>query len=352
MVPTLDQNAKQHVNPAGKKVVSIAMQGGGAHGAFSWGVLDKLLEDGRFIIEGVTGTSAGGMNAVATIQGLIEGGNEGARKLLYKYWKAISDTAKISGIHRGIIDRLMGVYTMYNSPEFIMFDLMSKVMSPYQTNPFNANPLRDVIERTFDFKKINETKDYKIFLAATHVYTGKIKIFGNKDLSVDTLLATGCLPTVFKAAFVDGEYYWDGGFTANPVMYPLIYNCASPDIIMLKLNPTHRNKLPTTACEISDRLNEITNNASILKEMRAIKFISDLIDKKDLDPTKYKRVFVHNIENEKTFQDCGWSSKLNSEWDFLMYLFEEGRKTADEWIQKNYEFVGKRNTIDEVEMFF
>lgn len=351
MIPTLDQNKKQHTNPAGKKVISIAMQGGGAHGAFSWGVLDKLLEDGRFIIEGVTGTSAGGMNAVATVQGLIEGGNEGARALLKKYWKTISDKSNVSGIHRGIIDRLLDKYTMYNSPEFIMFDYMSKMLSPYQSNPFNINPLKEVIDSVFDFSKIHGTDQYKVFLAATHVYTGKIKIFSNKEINTDTLLATGCLPTVFHAAYVNGEYYWDGGFTANPVMFPLIYNCESPDIVILKLNPTHRNKLPVTACEISDRLNEITNNSSILKEMRAIKFISDLIDKRDLDPAKYKRIYVHDIENENTFQDCGWSSKLNSEWDFLMHLFEEGRKTADEWIKKNYEFIGKKSTIDEVEMF-
>ena len=351
MIPTINQNTKQHVNPAGKKVVSIAMQGGGAHGAFSWGVLDRLLEDGRILIEGVTGTSAGGMNAVATIQGLIDGGNEGARKLLHHYWKTMCDKSKASGIHRGVIDRWLGKYTMYNSPEFLMFDFMSKLMSPYQTNPFNINPLKEIVEEVFDFEKIQKSEQYKIFLAATHVYTGKIKVFGNKEIDSDSLMATACLPTVFHAAMVKGEYYWDGGFIANPVMYPLIYNCATPDIIILKLNPTHRKTLPTSAIAISDRLNEITNNASLLKEMRAIKFISDLIDKKDLDPNKYKRVFIHNIENEETFQDLGWSSKLNSEWDFVQHLFEEGRKTADKWLAKNYEFINKKTTIDEVEMF-
>lgn len=335
----------------GKKVISIAMQGGGAHGAFTWGVLDKLFEDGRFIVEGMTGTSAGGMNAVATALGLIDGGNSGARKMLEKFWTGMAAAGATSPISCGPIDTLLGKYTMYNSPGFLMFDFMSKIFSPYQTNPFNLNSLRDLVEKLFDFEKIQKTKDYKVFLAATHVYTGKVKIFPNKEINANSLQATACLPTMFKAVMVNNEYYWDGGFIANPPIYPLIYDCETPDVLLIKLNPTHRNRLPMTSTEISDRLNEITNNESIVREMRSINFITKLIETGQLDSKKHKHMHMHLIENEETFQDLGWSSKLNTEMAFYEYLFDAGRKAASEWIEKNFDKVGKQTSFDIEEEF-
>lgn len=351
MVPTKEQSKQFKQRADGKKVVTLAMQGGGAHGAFTWGVVDKLLEDGRFIIEGMAGTSAGGMNAVATALGLIDGGNDGARKMLYTFWKKMSESGATSPICCGPIDMMLGKYTMYNSPGFLLFDFMSKILSPYQTNPMNLNSLRDLVEELFDFEKIQKSKDYKVFLAATHVYTGKVKIFPNEEITSNALQATACLPTMFKAVMVNNEYYWDGGFIANPPIYPLIYNCETPDVIVIKLNPTHRNRLPIASTEISDRLNEITNNESIVREMRSIHFISKLIEKGDLDKNKYKHLHLHLIENEESFQDLGWSSKLNTEWAFLEHLFEEGRKTCSKWIEKNFDKVGKETSFDMVEEF-
>ena len=327
------------------KKVSLAIQGGGAHGAFSWGVIDCLLEDGRFEIEGLTGTSAGGMNAVCVAQGLMKGGNEKAREELRDFWKRISDSGKHSSLNnRGMMDKLLGNYTMYNSPGFLAFDQLSRLFSPYELNPLKVDPLKDVILESFDFEKLRKFKGCKVFLCATHVFTGRLRIFSLDELLPECLLATACLPTIHTAVTVDGEYYWDGGFIGNPVFFPLIYNCESPDIILLQLNPTERRKLPTTAREISDRLNEITNNASVVREMRAISFISDLIDSGELDQKQHKRVYIHAIEDEAVFQDLGWSSKLNTEWEFLTYLFEKGRKAADQWIQKNYDKVGKETT--------
>ncbi|MDR0631890.1 MAG: patatin-like phospholipase family protein [Holosporaceae bacterium] len=337
-----------------KKRISIAMQGGGAHGAYTWGVLDRLLQEKDLVIEGVSGTSAGGMNAVATAQGLLTGGNEGARQLLTEYWNVNSASGQASIFKPGILDVLAGKYTMHNSPGFLFFDFITKILSPYQLNPLGTNPLKNIVEQLFDFDKLNGGSDIvKVFLAATHVYTGKLKIFTNvnKDLCTEALLATACLPTLFAAVLVKGEYYWDGGFIGNPAVYPLIYDCETPDIMLIKLNPTHRNKLPTSASEIGDRLNEITNNTSIMREMRSIHFITKLIDEGYVAPGKLKRLHVHMIEDEKAMHDLGWSSKLNTDKDFLDFLFKAGRKSADVWIEKNYDKIGKETTAPVAEEF-
>lgn len=344
-------NQKTGVYTDGKKHLSIAMQGGGAHGAFTWGVLDRMLQESDLVIEGVSGTSAGGMNAVATAQGIMQDGNEGARELLNKFWCMMSDAGKVSPFKPGVMDILMGKYTLHNSPGFLMFDFISKLFSPYQLNPAGTNPLKDLVNELFDFEKLQVYKDVKIFLAATHVYTGKIKIFGNKELCTEALLASACLPTVYAAVMVKGEYYWDGGFIGNPAIYPLIYDCETPDIMIIKLNPTHRTRLPITSTEIGDRLNEITNNTSIVREMRSMHFITKLIDKGLLDPQKIKRCFVHLIEDEAAFQDLGWSSKLNTDMNFLRYLFDAGYKAADKWLEKNYDRIGKESTADMEEDF-
>lgn len=343
---------KASSNGSGQKPIAVALQGGGSHGAFSWGVMDRLLEDGRFKIEGVTGTSAGGMNAVAVAQGLMKGNQQTAREELRKFWQEISNVGKHSSLNnRGPIDKMLGKYTMYNSPGFLMFDLLSRMFSPYELNPMGTDPLRDTITKCFDFDYLRKNTDVKVYLCATHVYTGRLKVFGNADLKPEALLATACLPTIHNAVKVDGEYYWDGGFIGNPVFFPLIYNCETPDIVLVQLNPTVREHLPTSSREIADRLNEITNNASVVREMRAISFISDLIDKGLLDKNKVKRVHMHLIEDESVFQDLGWSSKLNTEWEFLTHLFEKGRAAADKWIKENYDNVGKKTTAPMREHF-
>lgn len=347
----MTEDASKNTNPE-QKTIAIAVQGGGAHGAFSWGVIDRLLEDGRFKIEGLTGTSAGAMNAVAVAQGLMKGGAPQAREELRHFWKELSNTGKHSPLNnRGPIDRMMENFTMYNSPGFMMFDLLSRVFSPYELNPMGVDPLKKIIEKCFDFKKLRNYKGCKVYLCATHVVSGKLKIFSLDELRLECLLATACLPTIHSAVQVDGEYYWDGGFIGNPVFFPLIYNCETPDIVLIQLNPSIRTKIPITAREISDRLNEITNNASVLREMRAIFFISELIDKEIVEKGKLKRIYMHLIDDEETFQNLGWSSKLNTEWEFLTHLFEKGRTAADKWIKKNYDKIGKETTAPIKEHF-
>lgn len=343
---------KQPDSSSGKKKIAIALQGGGSHGAFSWGVLDRLLEDGRFEIEGITGTSAGGMNAVAVAQGMMDGGPQQARAELKKFWQKISEAGKKSFLNnRGPIDKMLGNYTMYNSSGFIIFDYLMRIFSPYQLNPMQIDPLKDVILECFDFEKLRKFTGMQISLCATHVFSGKLKIFRLNQLKLESLLATACLPTIHQAVLVDGEYYWDGGFIGNPVLFPLIYDCKTPDIIYIQLNPTHRNKLPTTAREIADRLNEITNNATVSREMRAVSFITQLIDDGFLDSSKIQKQFIHQIIDEGTFDDLGWSSKLNTEWDFLTHLFEKGRACADKWIKANYDKVGVQSTANLGEEF-
>lgn len=328
-----------------KKKVSFALQGGGAHGAFTWGVMDRILEDGRIEIEGVTGTSAGGMNALAIAQGLMEGGPQRAREVMRELWQRISDKGKNSSLNnRGPIDKMMDNYTMYNSPGFMFFDFLSRIFSPYELNPMQIDPLKEVVDKTFDFEKLRKYKGLKAFLCATHVRTGKLKVFPIDEIKSECLQATACLPTIHQAVKVDGEYYWDGGFIGNPVFFPLIYNCESPDIIMIQLNPTNREEIPKTSRGIADRLNEITNNATVLREMRAVHFITDLIDKGIIGEDKIKRVYMHLIEDEDTFKDLGWSSKLNTEWEFFMHLFEKGRLAGDKWIKENYKNIGEKTT--------
>ena len=338
--------------PIQKKRVSLALQGGGAHGAFTWGVLDRLLEDGRVEIEGVTGTSAGGMNAMCLAQGLARGDNETVRQELRDFWSRICESGRNSSLNnRGPIDKAMGNFTMYNSPGFMAFDYLSRMFSPYELNPTKKDPLKDVIMKSFDFELIRTQDKCKVYLCATHVYTGKLRIFTTTEMRVETLLATACLPTLHSAVMVDNEYYWDGGFIGNPVFFPLIYDCETADIIMIQLNPTVRNRLPTSAREIADRLNEITNNASVVREMRAISYITDMIDNGELDPKLHRRLYMHVIQDESTFQDLGWSSKLNTEWEFLTHLFDKGRAAGDAWLKENFDSLGVKTTAKMVEHF-
>lgn len=330
----------------GKKRISLALQGGGAHGAFTWGVLDRLLEEDRIEIEGLSGTSAGAMNSVATCQGLIANGNKGARRVLRQFWEAIGAAGDKGPLKPGPIDKAMNLYTMYNTPAYMGFDMMIKMMSPYQFNPMDTDPLRDVIEKTFDFDILRREALHKVFLCATHVRDGKIKVFSNPELSPEALLASGCLPLIHKAVEVNGEFYWDGGFVGNPAIYPLIYNCQSSDIIVVQLNPTRRAEIPHDVRGISDRLNEISNNMSLMRELRNIKYLSDLIDSGDLDGKKFKRVHMHCIKNESVFAKLGFSSKLNSTSEFLEHLFDEGRACAADWLHENFDNLGVKTTLD------
>lgn len=333
------------------KPIAIGMQGGGAQGAFTWGVLDYLLEDGRLDIEGVSGTSAGGMNCLSLSQGMAEGGKDGARKSLYRYWKILSEKSKKIGMSPTPIDNFLGGHGITTNPLFAMMGQITKNLSPYEWNPKNQNMLEDLVKELFNFNKITSYEDLKVFLCATNVRTSQLKIFSGKEITPEAVLASACLPTMFQAVNIGGDDYWDGGFIGNPAIFPLIYNCETPDILVILLTPQYRHNTPKTINEIHNRMTELSLINTLTREMRAIQFISKLIDDGIADKTKIKKVNMHLIENQQVFADLDHTSALNSDWDFLQFLFEKGRETAAKWLEKNYDGIGVRSTANLSEEF-
>jgi NTE family protein len=327
--------------------VNLALQGGGAHGAFTWGVLDRLLEEERLQIEGISATSAGAMNACVLAYGMTLGGREGAKTALAHFWRRISHAAAFSPLQPTPIERLMGLRNLELSPNFLAFDLLTRLLSPYQFNPLNLNPLRRVLLQTVDFESLRHSRcKVKLFLSATNVRTGKIKVFDNDEVSPEAVLASGCLPFIFQAVEIDGEAYWDGGYMGNPAIFPLIYGCDSRDVILVHVNPIMREELPRTAAEILNRINEISFNSSLMREMRAISFVTKLIDEGEVEDVRLKRMLVHGIANEKAMSDLSVASKLNADWDFLNYLKEVGRAAAEAWLSSHFDQLGRESTID------
>ena len=333
------------------KMINLALQGGGAHGAFTWGVLDCLLEDGRVGIEAISGTSAGAMNAVVLANGFTKGGADGAREALHDFWRAISEAAHASPIRRTPIDMFMGNWSLDTSPGFMFFDLLHRLASPYELNPLNINPLRDVLEDQIDFEAVRGCTKIRLFVSATNVETGRVRVFSCPEITADSVLASACLPFIFQAVEIDGVPYWDGGYMGNPVLFPFFDCCSSSDVMIVQINPIERKGVPTSARDILNRINEITFNSSLLREFRAINFVSRLIDQGVLNDHDYKRVLIHRIDADPHLKPLGASSKLNAEWDFLSHLFDIGRETAAAWLDRNYDALGVRSTLDTRKLF-
>jgi len=332
------------------KLINLALQGGGSHGAFSWGVLDRLLEDERVMIEAITGASAGAMNAVALAAGLAEGDRVEARAALRAFWEGVTGQARNSPIHRSPIEMLFGGWNMNTSPAYVMFDLITRVASPYDFNPLNLNPLRDLVMQLVDFDKVRQSK-VKVFISATNVETGRAEVWEKKELTADHVMASACLPWLFQAVEIDGMPYWDGGFTGNPALWPLFENCRSDDVVLVQINPIRRPGAPKTARDIINRVNEITFNASLMRDLRAVDFVSRLLEDGRLDGTGYRRVLMHAIGDETTLSELGASSKFNVEPGFIDMLFEKGRAAAEQWLKTNFRHVGVRATVNVRRMF-
>ena len=329
-----------------QKMIKLALQGGGSHGAFTWGVLDRLLEDERLRIGGVSGTSAGAMNAVALADGMARGGPAEARECLERFWAAVSAAAQYSPIRRSPIDLFMGNWSLDASPAYIMMDILSRVCSPYELNPWDLNPLRDVVARCIDFDRVNDRSGVKLFLTATNVRTGRPKVFRQPGITLDCVMASACLPFLFKAVEIDGESYWDGGYMGNPALFPLVDECEVGDLVLIQINPFYRPDVPRTARDIQNRLNEITFNAALLKELRSLAFLWEVIHHEKLERERYRDTRVHAIHDEGTMLGLGVSSKLNAEWAFLTYLRDQGRKAADSWLSRHFHDLGVRNSLD------
>jgi NTE family protein len=333
------------------KRINLALQGGGAHGAYTWGVLDRLLEEERLEVEAISGTSAGAMNAAVFADGLGRGGRPEARRALETFWRNISDAARYGPLQPTPFDHMARGWNLDHSAAFVAFDLLTRMLSPYQFNPANYNPLRRVLEKSVDFKRLESCRAVKLFVSATNVKTGKVRVFKSGEISPDVLLASACLPFLFQAVTVDGDPHWDGGYMGNPAIFPLIYGSETADVVIVQVNPLGCDRVPTTATEIMNRLNEISFNSSLMREMRAISFVTDLIDQGKLDTNQHKRVNVHWIEAERQMRGLGVSSKLNARMDFLLHLKEIGRNVADRWIADHFDAIGHRSTIDIKEMF-
>jgi NTE family protein len=342
-----EANPPGHRNGNGPaKRINLALQGGGSHGAFTWGVLDRLLEDHRIVIDSICGTSAGAMNAAVLVSGDSQDGREGARKALREFWRRIGDVGRYGPFQRTPIDRLMGDWRLDYSPNFIVLDAMSRLFSPSQLNPMGLNPLRGILEETIDFDAVRFAPGIRLFICATNVRSGKVKIFSGREITVDALLASACLPEMFQPVEIDGEVYYDGGFMGNPALFPLQYESESHDLVIVQINPLHRDEIPQTAREIQDRVNEISFNATLMREMRAIHFVNRLIDGGELDPTEYRRTNIHLIEAAAEMKALHASSKLNADPELIDYLHTLGRTAAGDWIDKNFDRLGVGSSID------
>jgi NTE family protein len=326
------------------KKINLALQGGGSHGAFAWGVIDRLLEDDGIEIEGIVGTSAGAMNATLTAYGLSIGGPEGARETLRTFWKRTSEAASRSPLQAAPWDRLLRPGSMDSSPGYVFFDALSRMLSPYQLNPMNYNPLRDVLASVVDCRRLHHENRIKLYICASNVLTGKIRVFDQHDVTIDAVMASACLPFMFQAVEIDGEYFWDGGYMGNPPLYPLIYNCGSRDVLIIQLNPICIPEVPRTAQAILDRINTLSFNSSLMREMRAIHFITKLIDGGFDDDGRLKRMLIHTEDAEDIVVKLGASSKLNADWDFLMWLHETGRKRGEAFLNEHYDKLGNESS--------
>jgi NTE family protein len=333
---------------ATQNVLNLALQGGGSHGALTWGVLDALLEDEGLVLEGISGTSAGAMNAVVLAHGFAQAaaqektaagarqlGRELARKALADLWEGV-----------GAMGSLIWGVPLVNGP---LMGMINQFWSPYQTNPLNFNPLRKLLERVVDFEQLahpaHPSVVPKLFICATNVRTGRGQIFSGEKVTADAIMASACLPQLFKAVEIDGEHYWDGGFSGNPALYPLIYGTRSPDILLVQINPKESVELPSTAGDIMDRMNEVTFNASLLAELRAIEFVLRLLEQKRLDPERYKRVLMHRIDGGAVLQEYGASSKMRADTKMVRELFDLGREQGQRWLHEHRGDIGVRQTL-------
>jgi NTE family protein len=337
--------------PTGR-ALSLALQGGGAHGAFEWGVLDRLLEEEDLEIKAVTAASAGAMNAVCLAQGMLDDGKAGAKARLESFWRQVNrsggrnvfgDTSIWTSAFSG------GVDWWKNTPGWRMAETLAMSFSPYEFNPFNLNPLHDLLEAEVQFDQLRERSPIKLYISATAIRTSKSKIFRESELTSRHIMASACLPQLFQAVEIDGEPYWDGGFLANPPLWPLFYDDTPDDILIITLNPFVRDETPKSPGEIMDRLNEITFNASLASELRAIGFVQKLLDEgllKDNARGRYRRMLVHAITADKPLADLSLSTKFNTEWSFLSDLKARGRAAADAWLADCGTCIGVKSSID------
>ena len=339
--------ARTNPTPRSFKTINLALQGGGAHGGFTWGVLDALLEDERLDFEAISGTSAGAMNAVVLADGLMRNGTEGARDRLAVFWRRVSQEGSSTGAAAQIVKSMLGFWHMQGfSPFGVVEQFANFLSSPYRTNPLNINPLRDLIDHLIDFDNVRANDGLKLFISATNVRTGKIKIFSGAEVTSDAVMASACLPYLFRAVEIGEEAYWDGGYTGNPALFPFFEETETADILVVQVNPVRREELPKSPQAITERASEITFNSSLLRELRAIDFVNRLIEEGRLDPERYRQNRVHRIDATAALAHYAAASKLDTSWHFFQELHAAGRAAGTAWLAAHYDDLGVRGTVD------
>lgn len=332
---------------SGVKRINLALQGGGSHGAYTWGVLDRILEEEDIEIVAISGTSAGAMNAAVLIDGMAEGGRTRAKEQLAEFWREVSGvSAAFSPLQHNAIENFQQAWGIKPGQAIGAFDALSHSFSPYDLNPLNFNPLRDVLARTINFEQMHKTSKIGLYVTATAVETGQPHVFECKEVSLDVLMASACLPTMFHAVEIDGEPYWDGGYMGNPSIWPLIYRSDCQDVLLVEINPAYRAGTPKNATDIINRLNEISFNSSLISEMRAIHFVQKLLHQGELKSGKYKDIFMHMVNVPEELQKLGAQSKLNVDWEFFQLLRELGYSAASNWIKSHKRFINTKSTVD------
>jgi NTE family protein len=346
----LSGRAAEQKAPSGTKRINLALQGGGAHGAFTWGVLEQLLNDERIAVEGISGTSAGAVNAVMLADGLIRGGREEAQKRLADFWRAASSTGNLPALQREVMQRLMSFTPLEGSPVQAWIDTLSRYFSPYDVNPLNINPLKDLIERFVDFDKLRAAEQLQLFVSATNVQTGRVRIFPREKITAEAVMASACLPTIFRAVEIDGVPYWDGGYLGNPVIFPFFRTTSTEDVLVVQINPLVRQATPTSSSEIMNRINEITFNSSLIDEYRAIEFVARLIDQgrlpRGIGPGEYRRINVHRIVLDRAGTHFDSFSKLSTDYDFFEMLRVSGVRAVRRFLDEHFDDIGVKSTVD------
>jgi NTE family protein len=325
-------------------LVDLALQGGGSYGAFTWGVLDRLLEEPWLSIDGISGTSAGAMNAAVLTYGHYRGGAECARAALEDFWRRVSEAATFSPFRRSPLDILLGRWSIDTSPVFMALDIAARVISPYTMNAHGFNPLSKILDEVIDFEELARAPIH-LFITATNVRTGRGRVFKNEEVTAQVLLASACLPTMYQAVEIEGESYWDGGYAGNPTITPLVRECASRDTILVQINPMERPGTPRTAREISNRINEVSFNAPLFKELRMIALLRQVADPGHCEGAQWAGMRIHQIVSDK-MSDFGYTAKLNAEWPFLCMLRDEGRRCAEEFLATRADAIGKESSFD------
>jgi NTE family protein len=335
------------------KRINLALQGGGAHGAFTWGVLDQILSDERLSIEGISGTSAGAVNAVMLADGLCRGGREEAQKRLADFWRSASTTGNLPALQRTVMERLLSFTPLEGTPIQTWVDALSRYFSPYDVNPLNINPLKDLIERFVDFETLRADTSLQLFISATNVQTGHVRIFPREKITADAVMASACLPLLFRAVEIDGVPYWDGGYSGNPAVTPFLRATATEDVLIVQINPRERRKVPTRTREIMSRVNEINFNAPLLSELRGVAFVNRLIDEgrlpRGLREGEFRRLRLHRIVMQELPEDVGTRSTLKTDYEYFEMLRKLGQRATRRFLDAHFDDIGRTSTIDMAE---